>query len=516
MAMQLSVNGKSVSVNAEADTPLLWVIRDELGMTGTKFGCGMALCGACTVHLDGKPVRSCSTPLSAAAGKKITTIEAIGATTRGQTRAAGLAAARRAAVRLLPVGPDHERGRAAARQTEPDRRRHRRRDGGQHLPLRHLPAHPRGHPQRCRHEGSLNMSATQESFAAVTFLKTGAAAGGGLMIGVVLPGCATPRRNARRDRDAQCLGAHRQRQQRHHPVRPLRNGPGRVTAMPMLVAEELEVDCARSRSRSRLPVRRTSTRCSAARSPAARPRCAMAGTSCASPARRRASMLVKRGRSKWSVDAAAARRQNGVVTARRQEGELRRAGRGRVQADAAQGSRRSRPEDFRYVGKRMKRLDTPAKVNGTAEFGIDVKLPGMLYAALAQCPVLGGKVVELRRCQGEGHARREARGADHRRCCRGGRQLVAARKTALRRDRDQVGRRTVRAPRFSGDRRPSSRAPLSQARGSELQAGGDADAAHERVRRRRSKASYEMPFTAHATLEPMNFTADVRKRLVRC
>ena len=80
----ITINGKTREVNADPSTPLLWVIRDNLGMTGTKFGCGAALCGACTVHLDGNPVRSCSTPLSAAAGKKITTIEAIGATPTGK------------------------------------------------------------------------------------------------------------------------------------------------------------------------------------------------------------------------------------------------------------------------------------------------------------------------------------------------------------------------------------------------------------------------------------------------
>ena len=82
--ISLNVNGKTHSVDAEPATPLLWVIHDNLGMSGTKFGCGMALCGACTVHVDGKPVRSCSTPVSAAAGKKITTIEAVGATPVGQ------------------------------------------------------------------------------------------------------------------------------------------------------------------------------------------------------------------------------------------------------------------------------------------------------------------------------------------------------------------------------------------------------------------------------------------------
>ncbi len=80
----LTINGKTRQVNADPSTPLLWVIRDSLGMTGTKFGCGAQLCGACTVHLDGKPVRSCGTPLSAAIGKKVTTIEAIGATATGK------------------------------------------------------------------------------------------------------------------------------------------------------------------------------------------------------------------------------------------------------------------------------------------------------------------------------------------------------------------------------------------------------------------------------------------------
>jgi isoquinoline 1-oxidoreductase alpha subunit len=80
----LQINGKATTVAAPDDTPLLWVLRDHVGLTGTKFGCGMALCGACTVHLDGTPVRSCQTPLSAAAGKKVTTIEGVAATRTGK------------------------------------------------------------------------------------------------------------------------------------------------------------------------------------------------------------------------------------------------------------------------------------------------------------------------------------------------------------------------------------------------------------------------------------------------
>ena len=76
---KLSINGKQYDVDVPADTPLLWVLRDELGLTGTKFGCGMALCGACTIHIDGQPGRACVTPISSLAGKKVVTIEAIGA-----------------------------------------------------------------------------------------------------------------------------------------------------------------------------------------------------------------------------------------------------------------------------------------------------------------------------------------------------------------------------------------------------------------------------------------------------
>ena len=79
-----SVNGKKTKADVAPDTPLLWVLRDTLGMTGTKFGCGQALCGACTVHVDGQPVRSCSTPVSAVAGKKVSTIEAMSASPIGK------------------------------------------------------------------------------------------------------------------------------------------------------------------------------------------------------------------------------------------------------------------------------------------------------------------------------------------------------------------------------------------------------------------------------------------------
>jgi isoquinoline 1-oxidoreductase alpha subunit len=80
----LNVNGRTVTVDADPSTPVLWALRDSLGMTGTKFGCGAALCGACTVHVDGQPTRSCITPISAVGNRKLTTIEAVGNDKVGQ------------------------------------------------------------------------------------------------------------------------------------------------------------------------------------------------------------------------------------------------------------------------------------------------------------------------------------------------------------------------------------------------------------------------------------------------
>ena len=90
-AYSLLVNGRRRRVEADATTPLLWILRDNLGLTGTKFGCGIAQCGACTVHLDGEPVRSCVLPVAAVGAKKITTIEGLGADTTHRVQKAWIA-----------------------------------------------------------------------------------------------------------------------------------------------------------------------------------------------------------------------------------------------------------------------------------------------------------------------------------------------------------------------------------------------------------------------------------------
>ena len=144
----------SDTVDVDPGTPILWALRDTLGMTGTKFGCGAALCGACTVHLDGQAIRSCVTPISAAAGKKITTIEAV---TDGSDKVGKAVQAAWVKHDVAQCGYCQSgqimsataflkslRTRQAAH-----RRRDRRGHGRQHLPLRHLRAHPR-RGGRCR------------------------------------------------------------------------------------------------------------------------------------------------------------------------------------------------------------------------------------------------------------------------------------------------------------------------------------------------------------------------------
>ena len=147
MPYTLTVNGRAASVDVPADMPLLWVLRDVLDLKGTKFGCGVAQCGACTVHLDGEPTRACVTPVSAVGAKKITTIEGLSADATHPVQQAWLA-------NDVPqcgycqAGQIMSAAALLAKKPTPDRRGHRRRDDRQHLPLRHLPAHPQGDP-RC-------------------------------------------------------------------------------------------------------------------------------------------------------------------------------------------------------------------------------------------------------------------------------------------------------------------------------------------------------------------------------
>ena len=154
-AITLRINGKERSADVDPNTPLLWVLRDSLGLAGTKFGCGMALCGACTVLADGEPIRACSTPASSVGGPEHHHHRGPGEIPDAAASvAASLDRTRRAAMRLLPGGTAHVRGGAAGANPEAFGCGHRRGHGRQHLPLRHLPAHSRRHSQRRRQAGA--------------------------------------------------------------------------------------------------------------------------------------------------------------------------------------------------------------------------------------------------------------------------------------------------------------------------------------------------------------------------
>ena len=137
MAITLTVNGETRSVDVEPDTPLLWALRDTLGLTGTKFGCGISACGACTVHLNGRAVRSCTFPISAAEGAAITTIEGLAQDGTLHKVQEAWVAHQVPTVWLLSVRDDH--GRLGASRAAPEsKRRADRRDDHEHLSLRNL------------------------------------------------------------------------------------------------------------------------------------------------------------------------------------------------------------------------------------------------------------------------------------------------------------------------------------------------------------------------------------------
>ena len=147
-AIKFTLNGKPQTVDVVPQMPLLWVLRDTLGMTGTKFGCGMALCGACTVHLNGQPIRSCSMPMSGVCRQE--SYHHRRPLIRQQpSRAARLDRGGRPAVRLLPVRTDHDGGRASDENRQSDRRRYRRSHAWQRLPLRNVSVHPPSRAPGC-------------------------------------------------------------------------------------------------------------------------------------------------------------------------------------------------------------------------------------------------------------------------------------------------------------------------------------------------------------------------------
>ena len=400
----LNINGKPYDIDLPTDTPLLWVLRDEIGLTGTKFGCGMALCGACTVHIDGEPARACVTPISALAGKEYRDHRGDRRGSGGQDRAVGVDRRGSPAVRLLPGRPDHVRDGAAQAHAATHRLGDRLRHGRQPVSLWHLYAHPRRHQAGRWRKGSDVMSAPLviANVSRRDFLQ-GASALGGLVLAVGYAGVLRAEDPPKYGAEAMPHGwvdnplvfvaigedgivsivCHRSEM-----------GQGVRTGMPMIIADELEADWARVRvvqapgdeerygnqdtdgSRSTrhffMPMRR-----------------------CGAAARQ---MLETAAAASWQVPVTEVRAQNNEVvhtaTGRRLGyGALAKAA-SSLPLPAPDTIRLKDPAQFRYVGAaKVPLFDGPDIASGKAQYGMDTHLPGMLYAVIARPQVLGGKVV---------------------------------------------------------------------------------------------------------------------------
>jgi isoquinoline 1-oxidoreductase alpha subunit len=380
MAFMIRVNGDIHSVDVDGDTPLLWVLRDVLGMTGTKFGSGLALCGACTVHVDDIITRSCATPIDSIGAAEITTIEAIGATAAG-TRIQKAWLDREVvqcgycqsgqimyASALLASNPhptdadiDNTMSGNICRCGTPRSNQAGRaivRTGRLTMALDHVPS---------RHADP-EQAGSAHSFSQRRFLQVGAAAGRGLMLSLSLPfangdaGAAdangfAPNASIQIGGDGQIVLT----------MPYVEMGQGTYTAIPMLIAEELEIDLPKVGWNVRQQTKSsTATSCWARyRQPATRMRSARRGSPCARPVRRpEPCWWPRRQTAGMSIPRRAARKAVRCFTCRDGETDQLRRTRRRCRPHACPRSRGAQASGGVQAYRNLaKRLDAPAKVN---------------------------------------------------------------------------------------------------------------------------------------------------------
>ena len=414
MAFTISVNGKTHSVDVDDDTPMLWVLRDVLGMTGTKFGCGLGavrrvhdpsrwqagalmhhadLCRGRQAHHDDRGHRRHS---------------------RRQEDSAGLDRAGGAAMRLLPVRPDHVRDGVARRQAQSDAIAiSTTRCPGTSVAAAPMCASARESSTRrmVRRATRRGPDMTSDRIIDLVesdgvdlsrrhFLSVSAAVGGGLLIGFTTGpsiGAAdaaqsvasepfTPNAFIRIDPNGQVT-----------LIMPyVEMGQGTYTSIPMLIAEELEVDLKQVRLEHAPPNEKLYANPLLGRAGNGQLECDTRGVAAAAPSRRDRENHARVGGGK------ALECRSGVLP-RAKRRSASRAERADVSNTASLPPTRpacrcpksvtlKRPADFKLIGTPAKRLDTPAKVNGTAVYGIDARPPGVKIATLAQSPVFGGRV----------------------------------------------------------------------------------------------------------------------------
>ena len=519
MAFTIKVNGTAHSVDVDGDTPLLWVLRDVLGMTGTKFGCGVALCGACTVHVDGAPTRSCITTIDSVGDSAVTTIEAIGETPQGKALQQAWLELEVVQCGYCQSGQIMSAAALLAQHAEADRRRHRRRHVRQRLPLRHLSAHPRRDPsRRGLREGQIMPDGSADArLDRRGVLKVGAASAAASPSHVALPPLL--RAGLAADAAAPAFAPNAfiriDRQGVVTLVMPMvEMGQGTYTVARHAAGRGAggrpRPGPARARAAQRRALRQPAARTS--RRPASRPRSARFWTPLRQAGAVGRTMLVAAAAKRWGVDPATCRAQarRGLGRRRRAPARLRRAGRrrGRAAGAGADSVALKDPEDFTLIGTPAKRLDAPDKVNGRAR-------------------------VRHRR-QAAGH---EDRGDRH---LAGVRRQGRNRSTKRRRGRSRAcarwsgsTRRSPWSPTTWGRPRRGSRRPPSSGTTARMRRSATPTSSASSRRRRSSRAwwrattatseqalagaaqridaVYQMPFLAHAAMEPMNCTVHVRK-----
>jgi len=484
--LKLSVNRKEYTVIAAPETPLLWVIRDNIGLTGTKYGCGIARCGACTVHVDGKAVRSCRTPVSKVVGKEITTIEGLSPDENHSVQRAWIeeevpqcgychsgqimSAAALLAVHPSPTDADIDKamfGQVCRCGTYQRIRRaiHRASEmkAGEGIMVASSP--------RTRHSSSQAAGDLRRSFMLNPFIRIGT------------------------DETITLIVNHSEM------------GQGVYTSLPMLMAEELECDWNKI-SVEAAPVdpaynhtaRGMQATGGSTSIPSEWERLRMVGAS-------GREMLIAAAANVWKVEKASCRAQNGKV--------IHSGGKSLTYGQLAQKASNmpvpkevylKDPVTFRIIGQPVKRLDIPEKTTGQGLFGIDVNIPGMLIAVVERPPVFGGKVKSFK--------------ADKAKAVPGVKDVVQVPSgvavlatgfwpAKVGRDALEIVWDEGSDATISTDSMREQYANLAKTPGDTARKDGDPQQALQKADKV-LRAEYEVPYLAHAPMEPLNCVVDLR------
>ncbi len=415
MAINFTVNGKAASTDAPPATPLLWVIREGLKLTGTKFGCGTGLCGACMVHIDGKRGYSCQTQVSEVAGKSVTTIEGLSPDSTHPLQKAWLAE-QVPQCGYCQSGQIMSAADSAQAETEADPRRDRRAHEHEHLPLRHLSAHRAR--DRTRIAGGLSHD---QAHPDQEFERSGIApSGDDRRRRPDLCGCARwPRRARRRARGR----ASRQALSPWVSIAPdgtitimsaaTEMGQGSMTSLPLIIAEELDADWSKVRIVPAPPIEAIYG------NPGFQGMMYTAGsnavTSYYTPLRtfgaqvRR--VLLDNAARKLGVPVEELTTEPSVVVHAKSGrklsyGDIAAIAEVPAKAPEIKPEQLKKSSQFRLIGKDVMRVELPGKVNGSARYAIDVQVPNMLYGAVLRAPVEGSVPDKIDDSQGQGDRRR--------------------------------------------------------------------------------------------------------------